>query len=123
MLAVIVAALALTVPVQCVDSEREWALVAAKPATMGAFYLPRAQGGPKVMLGPTVCQDLRQLTRPRCDRWLALRGVQTLAHELQHAIQDRQGRPFNEPEADRLGWLRAPRMLRRLERVFNTRCR
>ena len=123
MLAVITAVLALTTPVTCVTTEREWATLAKKPATTGAFYRPKNQGGPHIYLGPTACADLRQLTRKRCDRWQALIGVQTLAHELHHALQDRQGRPFNEAEADRVAWVRAPALLRKLERAFGVRCR
>lgn len=129
MLAIITAALALTTPLSCVQNAPAWAAVQARYNTVAvrgsetaAFYLPRSQGGPRVFIGPQDCRALRELTRKDCDRPFAYRGVWVLAHELEHARQDRQHRPFSEQQADRVGHLRAPGMLRKLEHAFGHRC-
>lgn len=128
----IAATLALTTPVSCVPAAQWPAVVAQHYAAIpaggvGAFYLPAGHGGPRIILGPTTCRMLRELTHTRpaqggCSRKVALRGVTKLAHELAHAWQDEHGLPFDEGEADRIAARTAPGMLRRLERAFRVRC-
>lgn len=89
----------------------------------GAFYLPTWRGGPRVYLGPTACSNLRELTWENCGRKSAYRGVWVLAHELEHAMQERRDvARFDERQADRAANRRAAKMLRTLERAFKTRC-
>lgn len=134
MLALILATLSIATPTSCVYSAPAWDQIireayASRPELargdrVWAFYRPASMGGPRIMLGPVPCMLLRQLTRPSCDRALALEGVDTLAHEVEHAAQERRGDPwFSEEQAEDVAARKAPAWLRRLERAFGVRCR
>jgi hypothetical protein len=136
-LALILATLAIGTPTTCAapqawpDTIRQAYAGTARaddPTGVWAFYVPIGHplGGGRIVLGPVPCMMLRNLTRPSCDRALALEGLVTLAHEVEHARQDVTGDLLDydtrarelEAQADRAGERRAPGWLRRLEKVF-----
>ncbi len=97
------------VPVRCYEDPQDWK---ENKIEVGAIYNAVAyynSGEEYIALGPTACYNVRRPT---------IYGAFILGHELTHVMQDRNGTPFDEEEADSnakrfsLGWLH------KLERYF-----
>jgi len=104
-MSLILIVLAITVPTACDNTNPAWA----------GYYQAGA-----IHLSAATCAALH--LRRGCDRVSALDAVDTIAHELEHARQDRNGENLSEREAVMVARHRAPGMLRRLERWFGVRC-
>lgn len=94
-LAALVAALGIAFPINCASSQA-WPAALADHSLPGsgvaAFYVPRAAGGPEIVMSPYACYGYRTGTWPAFAR--------VLAHELRHSQQDAQGLPLDETDAD-----------------------
>lgn len=111
----ILVGLNLGVPVRCYEDKPAWrankAEIQVVPNAV-AYYNPIPE--PYIALGPLVC---RNVLKPNLD------GAWVLAHELEHHAQWMERRPFNEEEADEVGYAKMYSLLRKLERFFGIKPR
>lgn len=90
----LLASLAVALPVTCQPS-----------GVMAGYYLPVADGGPRIVIMESWCDDV-ETGSPE--------GALLLAHELGHAYQDAHRLPFDEQQADVLAERWWPGLLRLL---------